>query len=241
MNDALLPPRDGLVIDSHPRSRRNLGTMLRQFGVLNVTETARLAEARQLLARQPFDIVLCDYHFEEENASGQDLLEDLRRAQQMPYTTVFVMVTSEASYEKVAEAAEAALDGYLLKPHSARTLAERLTLARRRKKVLAPIFAAIESQEFELAVQLCVDRFRQRTEYWLYAARVGAELLLRLRRHGEARALYEEVNAAHPQGWARLGIARAQMNAGDYQPATRTPRISRSLSSSRPATPTPST
>ena len=42
--------------------------------------------------------------------TGQDLLDELRREQLLPFSTVFVMVTGEATYAKVTEAAESALD-----------------------------------------------------------------------------------------------------------------------------------
>jgi CheY-like chemotaxis protein len=109
--------------------------------------------------------VLCDYHFEHSGMSGQDLLDELRRAQLLPYATVFVMVTGEASYTRVAEVAEAALDSYLLKPHTAAALEQRLLQARHRKKVLGSIFAAIEAGDFAQAAALCKDRFDQRAEY----------------------------------------------------------------------------
>ena len=152
--------------------------------------------------------------FGESNYSGQTLPDDLRRAQLLPFSTVFFMVTAEASYAAVAEAAESALDGYLLKPFTPSALFERLSLARLRKIHLKPIFDAIEAEDFEQAGALCVERFEARKHYWLYAARIGSELLLRLGRHDEARTLFEAVIAARALPWAKLGVARAQIESG---------------------------
>jgi tetratricopeptide (TPR) repeat protein len=135
---------------------------------------------------------------------------------------VFIMITGEASYDKVAEAAESALDGYLLKPHTATGLAERLRHARQRKRTLREIFEAIEDSQFETAAKLCLQRFHDRAPYWLYAARIGAELLLRLEQHQSAQKLYEAVIAAQAVPWARLGVARAQLEANQLTPARRT-------------------
>lgn len=211
-----------LIIDANPTSRSILSGMLQDLGVSTVVQTAKLTDARKVLESRVFDVVLCDYHFDDADISGQDLLEDLRRAQILPFSTVFVMVTAEASYAKVAEAAESALDSYLLKPHNSHSLAERLHLARHRKKVLKHIFQAIEDDDFETAAKLCVARFTKREEYWLYAARIGAELLLNLGRHDEARELFEAIRAAKALPWAKLGIARAHMEAGQHGPAKRT-------------------
>ncbi|RZI92652.1 MAG: response regulator, partial [Rubrivivax sp.] len=192
------------------------------LGVGTVRQTPRVKDARVMLEHQTFDIVLCDYHFDSSDTSGQDLLDELRREGLLPYATVFVMVTSEATYAKVAEAAEAALDAYLIKPYTSANLAERLASARHRKRVLKGIFEAIENQDFETAANLCLARFEAKDKYWLYAARIGAELLLRLKRFDDARTLYEAIIAAKTVPWARLGVARTEVASGNLQAARRT-------------------
>jgi CheY-like chemotaxis protein len=211
-----------LVIDGNATSRSILATMLRNMGVGHLAQVSRITDARKALENRTFDIVLCDYHFENSPISGQDLLDDLRRSQLLPYSTVFVMVTGEASYAKVAEAAEAALDSYLLKPHTSQSLEQRLMQARHRKTVLRTIFEAIERGEFDVAAEECQARFNRRGEYWLYAARIGAELHIRLGNHQAAKTLYEAVTATSALPWARLGVARAELESGQLPQAKRT-------------------
>lgn len=211
-----------LIIDTNQTSRSILRSMLADLGLQTITQAAKISDARRALETQTYDVVLCDYHFEDSKMTGSDLLDDLRRAQLLPYSTVFVMITGEASYVKVAEAAESALDSYLLKPHNSNTLAQRLHMARHRKVVLGSIFEAIEREEFEVAAELCLQRFAKRSEYWVYAARIGGELLLRLGRHEEARKLFQAIDETKALPWARLGIARAQLEGGHTQPARRT-------------------
>lgn len=211
-----------LVVDPNPTSRSIIASQLRDLGLGTVAQCSRIQDARRQLETREFEFVLCEQHFPNEAYSGQDLLDDLRRAQLLPFSTVFIMITGEASYGKVAEAAESALDGYLLKPHTASGLAERLRHARQRKRTLREIFEAIEDQQFEVAARLCLQRFHDRAPYWLYAARIGAELLLRLEQHAAAQKLYEAVIAAQAVPWARLGVARAQLEANQLTPARRT-------------------
>ncbi|WP_439588473.1 response regulator [Hydrogenophaga sp.] len=206
-----------LVIEGNLQSRSILIAQLRELGVGNVAQCSRLLDARRKLEVASFDVVICEQHFERESGSGQDLLDDLRRNQLLPFHTVFVMITAEATYSRVAEAAESALDAYLLKPHTAARLADRILQARERKRALRSIFSAIDTQDFEQAAALCQQRFETRETYWLYAARIGAELLLRLGRVAEAQTLFETVIAAKTLPWARLGVARAQLESG--QPA----------------------
>lgn len=211
-----------LIIDSNPTTRSVLMQQLREFGFGTVKAAGKVSEARDLLEQRGFDLVVCDNHFQHGTESGQDLLEELRREQMLPYATVFVMVTGDATYQHVAEAAEAALDSYLIKPFSANTLFARIKEARQRKRELKDIFDAIEAGDHERAAQRCLERFEARAIYWLYAARIGAELLLSLKRNTEARLLFDAVVAAKAVPWARLGVARAQLAEGEVSQARRT-------------------
>ena len=211
-----------LVVEGNPTSRSILITQLRDLGVGTVLQASRPADARRQLEYRSFDFVLCELHFPNEAMSGQDLLDELRRNQLLPFSTVFIMITGEATYSKVAEAAESALDGYLLKPHKAAHLGERLHQARIRKLSLQDIFSAIEKEEFERAAKLCLERFQTKGKFWLYAARVGAELLLRIGKCSEAQTMYQAVVAAKTLPWAKLGVARSQLEAGQVSQATST-------------------
>ena len=196
-----------LVIDGNATSRGLMAAQLRDYGVGRVVQCTRIQDARTRLENAAFDFVICEQHFSDTALTGQTLLDNLRQAQMLPFATVFFMVTGEASYAKVAEAAESALDGYLLKPFTPIELHRRLTIARTRKAHLRPIFAALEAGDLEKAAQICSERFAQRGSYWIYAARIGAELYIRLAQHDKARALFEAVIAAKALPWAKLGVA----------------------------------
>ncbi|PJC11810.1 MAG: response regulator, partial [Comamonadaceae bacterium CG_4_9_14_0_8_um_filter_60_18] len=143
-----------LVVDGNPTSRAILVSQLRDLGVGDVVQATRLTDARRQLENRKFDVVLCEQNFSGDSMTGQDLLDDLRRDQLLPFSTIFIMVTGEATYGTVAEAAESALDGYLLKPHKAAHLVDRLRQARIRKATLQEIFTAIENEDFEFAANL---------------------------------------------------------------------------------------
>ena len=209
--DNQIKDASALIIDCNAVSRGLMSAQLRDLGVTTIKQVMRVSDARMLLEQKTYDIVLCDYHFHGSEISGQDLLDELRREQLLPFSTVFVMVTGEATYAKVAEAAEAALDAYLIKPYTTDSLAERLTVARQRKRVLKNIFEAIEKQDFEVAAAHCMQRFESKGQYWLYAARIGAELLLRLTRFEDARKMYDAIIEARTVPWARLGVARTEV------------------------------
>lgn len=211
-----------LIADGNPISRSILVSQLREIGFRSIVQCSRVSDARRQLENAVFDVVLCEHEFDKDAVTGQDLLDDLRRNQLLPLSTVFIMVTTEATYAKVAEAAESALDGYVLKPHTGVGLIERLAWARQRKTSLRGIFQAIERGNFEFAAEMSLKRFQSRGDYWLYAARIGAELMLRLEKYAEAQELFEAVVAAKTFPWAKLGVARSLLGQGETTEAVNT-------------------
>ncbi|NDY92433.1 response regulator [Ideonella livida] len=200
-----------LVVEYNPTTRSILCGQLRELGYGQVLQSGRASEARKTLEYRQVDLVLCEMDFPGETRGGQHLLDELRREQLLPWSTVFIMVTGERRYHQVAEAAEAALDSYLIKPFTAQALADRITQARRRKVELKEIFTAMEAGDYETAARHCLERFLERRRYWLYAARLGAELFLRIGQLDKARLMFDAVVATQALPWARLGIARVQL------------------------------
>lgn len=221
MIDLGIDKAHALVIDSNLTSRSVLSAQLRDLGVGHVRQTGRINDARLLLEHKPYDIVLCDYHFEGSEMSGQNLLDELRRENLLPHSTVFIMVTGEATYAKVVEAAESVLDSFLVKPYKSATLGERVVEARRRKRILRDIFQAMEDHDQERALRLCVQRYIRRDTYWQYCARMATELMLKLNRPADARDIYETMAKETRVQWARLGMARSLFAAGEIGQARR--------------------
>ncbi len=188
---------------------------LRSAGVGHIAQTSRVKEARLLIEREAFDIIICNREFEGSDDSGQDLLDELRRENQLPHSTVFLMVTAQASFHQVVEAAEAALDGILVRPYTAALLAQRLAEARHRKRELADILKALDRGETEVALARALKRYQEKLPFATYCGRLVAELFLRLDRPKDARLIFEKLAQPANASWARLGQARACTAMGD--------------------------
>jgi len=210
-----------LIIDANATSRSVMAAQLRDLGVQQVRQISRVQEARLVLEESPHDIVLCEMNFDGAPMSGQDLLDELRREQLLPYSTIFILVTGEATYGQVLEAAEATVDGYLVKPYSGSALADRLQEARRRKRTLKEIYAGIQRREYAAAAGLAEKRFVAREPYWMFAGQVAAELWLRAEDAQRAMRIYTAVIDEKPQPWARVGMARARLVTGEIGAARR--------------------
>jgi CheY-like chemotaxis protein len=138
-----------LVIDGNPMSRSVMVQNLREFGFGLVKHAARLQDAREALEAQAL-----------RRGAVRQPLRQQRRIRAGPAGRTAARADAavlhglhhghgDATYQKVAEAAEAALDSYLIKPFSANTLFERLKEARQRKRVLKDIFDAMEQHDHD--------------------------------------------------------------------------------------------
>lgn len=226
MNSRVVGPIAGrdaaLVIDSRSASRQALAFMLRGLGFKTISAVSRLDEAKRCLETRPYEVLVCDYHFEGQGQTGSEWLAGLRRDGLLPLATVVIMVTSESKYPMVADAAETAIDWYLIKPHTAGDLAKRVVSARLRKRLLRPIHDAIAEGDFEGAGRDCMRRVKAREKHWVHAARLGAEVQLRLGKPQQAAELYHAVVEVRALPWARLGVARAQIADKDLPQAKAT-------------------
>lgn len=224
----VIQPRFGttaraLVVDGHSTARSILASQLRSLGVGQVVQCARASEARQQLAARGFDVVLCEVRL-GDGSLGQDLIDEMRRRQLLSLSTVVMMLSSQATYDVVAEVAESAVDGFLVKPYSPGDLEDRLMRAFVRKEALKDIYLAIEEGRWEDGLRECESRFAARGLYWTYAARFGAELALRLGRLALASSMFEAVLEDKAVPWARLGVARTLDAGGRRTDATSTIR-----------------
>ena len=211
-----------LLVESNPMLRSIAAAQLRDLGIAHIIQATRVKDARMLLEDNRYEIVLCNREFEGSDYSGQDLLDELRRERLLPHGTVFVMITGAATYHQVVEAAEAALDGFLVRPYTAANLAERLTESRKRKRELDDVFKALDAGHNELALARAAKRFQDKAAYWVYCGRLVAELLMTMQRHEDARRIFERLLKEKPEAtWAKLGLARARIALGESTEARR--------------------
>lgn len=211
-NGLALVPRFGtvtraLIVDSHLTTRNILAAHLRMLGLGEVVACARAQEAQREIDACGFDVLLCEYRL-ADGTLGKDLIEDLRRSARLSLRTVVMVIAEEAVYDTVAEVAESAVDGFVIRPYSPGGLEDRLLAAYRRKEALSPVFDAVEAGRHAQALQLCEHLYARRAPHWTHAARLGAELALRLDRPTQASQFFEAVMAVKAVPWAKLGIAR---------------------------------
>ena len=204
-----------LVVDPNPGIRANLQNMLNQSGISRVEYAVNAGTAVKQLSRRGYDVILCEYDLGggsgsgSEGQDGQQLLEDLRHHKLIPPWAIFIMLTSEAAYDKVVSAAELSPTEYILKPFTAEVLNQRIQRALARRTAMLPAYQQVAQGNPHAAIRTCIEAAKAQPRHALDFARLRAELHLSLREHEQAEGVYRQLIAARPLGWARLGLARS--------------------------------
>ena len=112
-----------LVVDDFSTMRRIVRNLLKELGFANVDEAEDGAVALQKLKSSPYDFVVTDWNM--PSMDGLTLLQNIRRTPELKHLPV-LMITAEAKKENIIAAAQAGASGYVVKPFTAATLAEKL-------------------------------------------------------------------------------------------------------------------
>ncbi|MEK8090545.1 chemotaxis response regulator CheY [Thermithiobacillus plumbiphilus] len=112
-----------LIVDDFSTMRRIIKNLLRELGFNNTDEAEDGDVALNKLKNHPYDFVVTDWNM--PNMPGIELLRAIRMDPELKSIPV-LMVTAEARRENIVEAAEAGVNGYIVKPFNAATLKTKL-------------------------------------------------------------------------------------------------------------------
>jgi two-component system chemotaxis response regulator CheY len=112
-----------LVVDDFSTMRRIVKNLLHDLGYPNVTEADDGKTALPMLQGGGFDFLISDWNM--PGMSGLDLVKAVRSDAKLAKMPV-LMLTAEAKREQIIEAAQAGVNGYVIKPFTAETLKEKL-------------------------------------------------------------------------------------------------------------------
>lgn len=112
-----------LIVDDFSTMRRIIKNLLRDLGFNNTSEADDGKTALPILQAGSFDFLITDWNM--PGMAGIDLLKAVRADQKLAKLPV-LMVTAEAKREQIVEAAQAGVNGYVVKPFTAATLKEKI-------------------------------------------------------------------------------------------------------------------
>ncbi len=112
-----------LVVDDFSTMRRIVKNLLRDLGFTNTVEADDGKTALPILEAGGIDFLVTDWNM--PGMTGIDLLKAVRANPDLVDLPV-LMVTAEAKREQIIMAAQAGVNGYVIKPFTAATLKEKI-------------------------------------------------------------------------------------------------------------------
>ena len=112
-----------LVVDDFSTMRRIVKNLLRDLGFTNIQEADDGSTALPMLQGGDFEFVVTDWNM--PGMQGIDLLKAIRADSSLAHIPV-LLITAEAKKEQIVMAAQAGVNGYIVKPFTAATLKTKL-------------------------------------------------------------------------------------------------------------------
>jgi len=112
-----------LIVDDVPSMVSIMKAFLKDVGFIRLATANGGTEALKKMDRTKFDLVICDWNM--PGLSGLEILKTIK-ADESFQSTAFMMVTASSEMEKVKEAVENGIDGYIVKPFQANVLYEKI-------------------------------------------------------------------------------------------------------------------
>lgn len=113
-----------LVVDDFSTMRRIIRNLLRDLGFDNAEEADDGATALPMLKSGKFNFLITDWNM--PIMEGIDLVRTIRADGALRELPI-LMVTAEARREQIVAAAQAGVNGYIVKPFNAQTLEQKIT------------------------------------------------------------------------------------------------------------------
>ncbi len=112
-----------LVVDDFSTMRRIIKNLLRDLGFNNVVEADDGKTALPILKQGGIQFLVTDWNMPE--MTGIDLVKTVRADPNLSGIPI-LMVTAEAKREQIIAAAQAGVNGYVVKPFTAAVLKEKI-------------------------------------------------------------------------------------------------------------------
>lgn len=112
-----------LIVDDFSTMRRIIKNLLRDLGFTNTSEADDGTTALPMLQSGDFELLITDWNM--PGMQGIELLRQVRSDDKLAELPV-LMVTAEQKRDQIVEAAQAGVNGYIVKPFTAQTLKEKL-------------------------------------------------------------------------------------------------------------------
>lgn len=207
-----------LIVDDFAGMRTMLRNMLAPYRPEHIAEASSGEEALKLIQEHEFDIILCDYNL-GLGKDGQQVLEEIKERELLPYSSIYIMTTAENTSEMVMGAVEYSPDDYLSKPFTKEVLISRLKKLIKRKSSLKNISTATQQRDYDKAINYCDEQLSSKPSNRFELLKIKAELLLRINEYDAVEDLVKPVLEEREIPWALLYLGQSYYFRSKYDDA----------------------
>ena len=213
-----------LIVDTHTPMINLIKDMLRRGGASKLYDADNYSQAIRLLKENRFALVICDFELRGAQSNGHSLLVDARRQKLLPYSTSFIVLSSEASERMMFAALEESPDDYIHKPINAKDLIDRIIRIANVRSVFKPAFDDLDNHNERAAVSWLRKKIAQlkTPSLAMTGDRLLGRILIESALYKEADLHYREMEGKdYPVPWATMGKGIANFFLGRLPDAKR--------------------
>lgn len=207
-----------LVADDSRLVTGSIAAVLRKLGCEQVHTVYKPFEVIQKCRQNRFDLIICDYNFQQQ-LNGFQLLEELNHLKLLPAKTAFMFLTGENDLRVVRSIIDADPDDYLLKPFKNQFFIDRLSNSLKRKAALLPIYEKLNKHDYYGVIEACKQCAKTNPEYSKLIRKFKANALVRCKEYSRAKTEYEEMLSEDNFDWIKTALANTFIETDDVDKA----------------------
>jgi len=208
-----------LVIDNIKPSHDVLKKLALSLTSKPVDSTYYAQDVIPLCLEKKYDVIFLGYDLGEKQKNGQQLLEELRISEVISRHCIVIMITAEVSQAMVLAALEHKPDSYLCKPYTVNELSKRLETCSRKKRAMADIYQALESDNKRLAISLVNKALSKNTPYRSECLGIKSRQYFELQELELAKEIYLSYQNKNNCTWASIGLGKIALQENELTKA----------------------
>lgn len=218
MSELNLQDKKFLIIDVLPEMSTITRTIVEKLGCINVVLAGNGDEAIEVMLKQSFDIILCDYNLGKDK-DGQQVLEEARHRNILSHSSIFIIVTAESNAKMVMGALESQPDDYLARPLNQDVLEKRLHALIDKKAKMALIHQAIDKHQYNDVIMLCDAEIEKNKNKKNKFQKIKSDTLLQMGEYDAVENLCMYVLGERYVQWAMFDLGRVFYHRKQYDDA----------------------
>lgn len=209
MSKKTFPNAKILIVEEQPLAQSYMKQSLEKLGFRQLHFAEHANAAKELCLTEQFELIVCSFNL-SKHQDGYQLYEELRVKQLIKNSTGFIFISAETTGSLVHSVLELQPDDFLVKPFSISDLKTRIEKILLRKSNLQKIYNLIDDGNDSKALKnINASLMSKQNTYSAILLRLKGDVLLRLKRHEEAKTFFKSALNIQKFTWAKVGLVEA--------------------------------